>query len=65
MRESIRYPDGSAIYRSLSGRKWVAHWADRTPLRGDNDERSYFDTPEEAAAALIAGGEGPAVQAVI
>ena len=55
------YPDGCAIWPSCSRRgKWVAHWANRALLRGDNDEKSFFDSPEEAAKALLKGGEGPA-----
>lgn len=57
---SIVFPDGSSVQPSLYVRgKWLAWWADRTPLRGDNDERSYFHSADEAVAALIEGGEGP------
>jgi hypothetical protein len=56
-----RYPDGSAIWLANQvEEKWCAHWADRTPLRGDNGTLSYFDSPLAAAEALMAGGEGPA-----
>jgi hypothetical protein len=56
------YPDGAKIWRCQSPleKKWKACWADGTPLRGDNDEVSFFDSAEEAAAALAEGGEGPA-----
>jgi carbon storage regulator len=54
------FADRSMIWPSVdSPRKWRAHWADRTPLSSDNDETSYVDTPEDAARALAAGGEGP------
>jgi len=57
----IRYADGCRIWPSTAIKgKWMACWADRTPLRGDNDETSYFASAEEAAAALAEGGEGPA-----
>ena len=58
----FRFPDGSAIYRANQYGKWVGHWADKTPLRGDNDERSFFATADEGIAALQAGGEGPAAK---
>jgi hypothetical protein len=54
------YPDGSGIAPAMQAGKWVAHWANRTPLRSDNDVVSYFDTPEDAAQALYEGNEGPA-----
>lgn len=49
--------DPQSVFNS---EKWIACWADGTPLRGDNDEISYFDTAQEAATALSLGGEGPA-----
>jgi hypothetical protein len=36
--------------------KWQACWEDGTPLRGDNDETSYFDSAAEAIKALSEGG---------
>lgn len=65
------YPDGSDIFRSdgaslngslkMAGKseKWCARWADHSFLTSDNDQRSYFDSPEDAAMALAMGGEGP------
>lgn len=65
MTQTIRFTDGSAAYSSSNvAGKFVAHWDDRTPLRGDNDERSYFDSVDEAAAAIQAGGEGKQVKEV-
>lgn len=55
-----RFPDGAMVGESsrLRGR-WLAWWADGTPLRSDNDETSFFKSEDEAIAALIDGGEGP------
>lgn len=39
--------------------RWIAMWADGTPLTSDNDEVSLFDTEQDAFKALEDGGEGP------
>lgn len=60
-----RWPDGCAIWPAHNAPgKFLAQWADRTPLRGCSEttgmeERSFFASPMEAAIALAAGGEGP------
>lgn len=69
-----RFPDGSFVRPVATparrGRQWVAHWApvDRQTigalLRHEDRDGvtacvSYFHSPEAAAAALAAGGEGP------
>jgi hypothetical protein len=62
---SYRYPDGCQIWKSwLRSGKWVAFWADKTPLTGvdpnsGRETKWYFDTAEEAAQALAEGDEGP------
>ena len=62
-RGCYRFPDGCQVGPSLSVHgKWWATWADKTPLRGDNDETSFFASAEEAMAALAEGGEGPAAK---
>lgn len=65
------FPDGSVVCRStVRPGKWVGYWAPRpgfsrgTPLMhedrdGLTETTSYFDSAEEAVAALAAGGEGP------
>lgn len=65
-----RWADGSAVWPSSSNRgKWLAKWADGTPLRGLNERtgeegKSFFDSAQEAAEAIAAGGEGPAAATV-
>lgn len=61
---AYRYADGSAIYRYEGCPGWRAHWADRTPLRGEDPRTGqevdwYFKTAAQAAVALLEGGEGP------
>jgi len=67
------FPDGSKIFRNTDRQspyfgRFTGSWADRTPLMGCEEEDpshevvSYFDTPEEVAACLREGGEGPAVE---
>jgi len=61
-----RFPDGSRVYPSIRRPgKWLACWADGTLLRSEDkcgvgETKSYFDSAEQAAQALAAGGEGPA-----
>src|SRR5262249_42430597 len=63
-----RYPDGSGFRFIKRAGKWVGWWAPKPgsshccPLRGDNDVRSYFDSAEEVARAIAAGGEGPVAE---
>ncbi len=61
-----RWPDGSAAWPvDRPHGKWVAKWSDGSMLTGE-DERTgqegtcYFASLADAAAALTAGGEGPA-----
>jgi hypothetical protein len=62
-----RFPDGCRIVQTNFGKsKWVAYWADNTPLMGEHEPDlskesiSYFDTPEEPARIMLEAGEGPA-----
>lgn len=54
---SYVFPDGSKIVKQHHS--WAAYWSNGVPLRGDNDERSYFQTPKDAARCLDEAGEGP------
>ncbi|MHC5541369.1 hypothetical protein ACYOEI_24370 [Singulisphaera rosea] len=47
-----QFADGSVIQPSSRG-KYIAFWPNRVPLRGDNDETSYFNSPEEAAVPIL------------
>jgi hypothetical protein len=52
------WSDGCRVWRR--GGLWVGCWADQTMMAGADGAASTFDSPEGAAAALAAGGEGPA-----
>lgn len=59
-RQYQQFPDGSAVGEAVGvPGKWQGRWCDGTPMRGENDQTSYFPTKEEAIQALVAGGEGP------
>ena len=68
---SYRWSDGAAVYQAHNVKnqdgspKWRAHWADRTPLRGDErggEGISYFPTAVDAAYVLWHEGEGPGAE---
>lgn len=55
------FRDGSGICRDHSLQNmWNAWWSDGTPLRDEDDEISFFASPEEALAVLVEAGFGPA-----
>lgn len=62
---NLRQTSGPAkVYPSTTRPgKWLATWDDGTPLRGEDPQTgmeamSYFDSRDEAVAAVHAGDEG-------
>jgi hypothetical protein len=61
-RRVYRWPDGCLVWSAdnVMPTRWLASWADGTPLRDGEGRTSYFRTVRAAALALTRGGEGPA-----
>ena len=54
---NYHFANGCVIARASNvPGKWVAYWPKGIPLRGDNDERSYFDSLDEIMAIFIDAG---------
>ena len=55
-----RFADGTELYPAILRRgRWLAYRKTGGPIRDRFGDRVYFNTPDEAARALAALGEGP------